>query len=283
MSLITPTNPQVPIEPLFLTAYWNTESKSYAIANIPKTISTLPPSNDLPVNGWATVLISYVRDEAINLRLVCKALAHPSLRADYLNGPIDPPRPGPKINVNAYQLIQRVIQLCANLFFSNPTINLKRSFSHHEFLAFQACFLNVRSLPRIVINARPSPTNTFPLAKKMTLSYCNTRHFTLTAFPNIEQILFINSDKHPPTLKNWDPLFMQLPVGSLLHLKQIEFDFTSAYGFFSHQGLGALIKSAPNLAVIIYSTDKRHITAQELRVLKADYPHIEFRNLAAYI
>lgn len=282
MALIRPTpTPQGKANLPLLTAYWNTERKSYAIAYIPKALSTHPPESNY-LGHWA-MLISHLRDEAINLRLVCRACAHPLLRVYYLGGPIDPPRPGVKMNINAYNLIQRVLKTSAGYLYSNPTINLKRSFSRDEFLAFQAHFPNVRSLPRLVMSARPSPTDTFPLAIKLTLSYCNTNHISLSVFPNIKQIIFTNPDEHPPTLKDWDPLFMQLPVGSLLHLKQIEFVFTSAYGFFSHQGLESLIKSAPNLAVIIYSTDKRHITPQELSVLKADYPHIEFRNLAAYI
>ena len=282
MSFITPTTPpQTLPEPPSLTAYWNTERKSYAIAYIPKALSTHPPESNY-LGHWA-MLITYLRDEAINLRLVCRAFAHPSLREYYLNGPVDPPRSGVQINVNAYNLIQRVIQTSKGCLYSNPTIDLKRSFSRDEFLAFQAHFPNIRSLPRLVIMARPSPTDTFPLATKLTLSYCNTKHITLNAFPNIKQIIFTNPDEHPPTLKDWDPLFMQQPVGSLLHLRQIEFAFSSAYGVFSHQGLGALIKSAPNLNVIIYTTDKRHITPQELSVLKADYPHIEFRNLATYL
>ncbi|MBP9878113.1 MAG: hypothetical protein KBF71_07285 [Alphaproteobacteria bacterium] len=133
MTFITPTpTPQGRADLPLLTAYWNTERKSYAIAYIPRALGTHPlENNDL---GHWTMLITYLRDESINLRLVCRAFAHPSLRVYYLNGPIDPPRSGANMNVNAYNLIQRVTQTSEGCLYSNPTIDLKRSFSQDKVL-----------------------------------------------------------------------------------------------------------------------------------------------------
>lgn len=283
MAHIIPTNTLLQGQPApVLTAYWNTEKKAYAIAQIPCTSSTDQTDHGLFFQGW-NLLIEYLRDEAINLRLVCRTFAHPLLRDFYLNAPIDPPRPDTKMNAISFRLIQKIMTTNVHIRYSNPMIHLNRSLSLEEFRAFQFHFPNVKVLPWLVLKKRILPEDHFPCAKKIMLSYCNTAHITLNAFPNVEQFCFTNTDKNPPVLKDWDPLFKMQPVNSLLHLKQIEFEFTPAYGFFSQQGLEALIRSAPNLVTIIYATDKRHITAQELRILQVNHPHIEFRNLAAYI
>lgn len=280
MSMITPIDSNANTQVPYLTAYWNTETKAYAIAYIPVTENTSTEDN---VFHSLAMLIPHLRDEAINLRLVCKAFAHPSLRDFYLQSPIDPPRQSPEMNVICFQLIQRIMASKAHLRYSNPMIDLKRSLSLQEFRAFQFHFPTIKTLPRLVLKEPLLSIDHFPSARTVTLSYCDPVSNTLSAFPNIEQFRFTNPDKTPPVLKDWDPLFEMQPVNSLLHLRQIEFEFTPAYGFFSQQGLEALIRSAPNLATIIYTTDKMHITAQELRVLQTNHPHIEFRNLAAYL
>lgn len=276
MAHIAPTNPQVATQPLLLTAYWNTETKAYAVAFIP-SIASIPFENDAP--HGLSILIPHLRDESINLRLVCKAMSQPGLRVQYQMAPLDPPRQSPQMNRIVFTMIQRVQNTKLGHFYSNPTINLNRSLSLEECRAFQYHFNQEKSLPRVILKASLLSIEQYPSAKKLTISYYGDSN-PLDAFPNIEQILFTNPDEHPPVLKNLDPLFMQQSENSLKHLKEVEFDFTSAHVRFSRAGLEHFIRNAPNLRDITLDTSKRHILGTTLSELRTLYPHIKFTNMA---
>lgn len=263
------------------TFYWNTEKREYVIARIPST-SSITQSDEQPdikkLNSWS-LIIKYLKDEGINMRLVSRFFCHPSFTERYLQTPFG----SVSRQINSFSLMDNLTSILEksnpNQHYSNPKISFEHSMLPKTFYLIYSKFKLITTFRTLMFyypeEVEAIQVQTWPCVHELALHFVKNCSIFYT-FPNIKKLWI--SDPITKIHTNWDLIFSDLKADHLPHLKAIVFLCDKKFGTITTVGLDSLIQKAPNLRYIkVFG-----LSRQEIAPLICQYPHITFADPRAY-